>query len=168
MHGFSFNENIQYNNEYASIVDIIISEDYSNVKTLNAISWVCNKINGFLSSDSVKSKFVAEEDLIPYAGAFVRIYSDSTSTDLIDIHKASNPYALRLQDSYKFPRYNLGQWTLNYFRNILNNDDITHSGSVADNKSLIYGKYIVVRFIFSNLDNFKLEDVNFNIAPYNR
>ena len=166
---FTFVNDVETSNtQNASIVDVILNDDYANVKTLNAVSWVCNLINGFSSYDDIKSKFVAEEDLTPYAGSFLRIYTDSSSTDLIDIHKASNPYALRLQDSYKFPRYNLGQWTLNYFRNILNNTDITQSGSVADNKSLIYGKYIIVRFIFSNEDNFKLEDVNFNIAPYNR
>ena len=40
--------------------------------------------------------------------------------------------------------------------------------TIDDQQALIYIKYIVVRFLFSNKDNFKLEDVNFNIAPYNR
>lgn len=176
--GFTFTgDTYVANTENASIVDIILSEDYANVKTLNAISWVCNLINGFSNTGKIKSKFVAEESLTPYPGAFVRIYTDSTSTDLIDIHKASNPYSISITESYKYPRYNLGQWTLNYFRNILNTDDITHSDRrenpnipprpIADQQSLIYGKYIVIRFVFSNEDNFKLEDVNYNIAPYN-
>ena len=175
--GFYFDgDTLIENEENASIVDIILTDDYANVKTLNAISWVCNNIIDFSSRDEIKFKLVAEEYLVPYPGCFIRIYTDSTSTDLVDIHKASNPYTLRLPDSYKYPRYNLGQWTLNYFRNFLNTNDITHSTQptnlyskpIADQQSLIYGKYIVVRFVFSNKDNFKLEDVNFNIAPYNR
>lgn len=39
----------------------------------------------------------------------------------------------------------------------------------SDNRSLIYGKYIVIRFIFNNDDaahRFKLENITFNIKPY--
>lgn len=39
----------------------------------------------------------------------------------------------------------------------------------SDNRSLIYGKYIVTRFIFNNDDaahRFKLENITFNIRPY--
>lgn len=39
----------------------------------------------------------------------------------------------------------------------------------SDNRSLIYGKYIVTRFIFNNNDaahRFKLENITFNIQPY--
>lgn len=39
----------------------------------------------------------------------------------------------------------------------------------SDNRSLIYGKYIVARFIFNNdsaVHRFKLENITFNIQPY--
>lgn len=39
----------------------------------------------------------------------------------------------------------------------------------SDNRSLIYGKYIVTRFIFNNdnaANRFKLENITFNIQPY--
>lgn len=39
----------------------------------------------------------------------------------------------------------------------------------SDNRSLIYGKYIVARFVFNNDDaehRFKLENITFNIQPY--
>lgn len=39
----------------------------------------------------------------------------------------------------------------------------------SDNRSLIYGKYIITRFIFNNDDTahrFKLENITFNIQPY--
>lgn len=193
---FHFNQHGIYfdSSDKCSIVDIIFKEDYSNVKTLNAISWVCNKILGFTAEDKLYRLFVAEENLAPYAGGFLRIYTDSTATDLIEIYKESNPYSfntvktndtppklLELREEqrrnyspkpyvniagYVYPRFNLGQWTFNYFRNILNTTDVTNSNSASDNKSLIYGKYIVVRFVFSNSDNFKLEDITFNIAPF--
>lgn len=179
--------------EQSSIIDIIFKEDYASVKTLNSINWICNKIAGFNATGD-NFKYVAEEDLTPYPAGFIRIYTDASSTDLIEIFKSTNPYALgttgsgtpiQLDEveeglrspinprpyvnlaSYKYARYNLGKWTFNYFRNILNTIDITNSQSASDNKSLIYGKYIVVRFIFSSNDNFKLEDIEFNIAPFN-
>lgn len=180
-----------------SIVDIIINQDYENVKTLNSIDWICNIIKDFSNTDELKFKLVAEENLAPFAGSFIRIYSDSTATDLLDIEDRSNKYALSnysanwqlLEEqrnlypdvprnvvnvnSYKFPRYNLGKWNFNYFRNILNIHDPSttpsinrDTPSVSDNRSLIYGKYIVIRFVFNAGYNFKLEDVDFNIARY--
>ena len=184
-----------------SIVDVIFNQDYENVKTLNSIDWICNLINSFSNVDNnIKFKLVAEEHLTPYAGGFLRIYTDSTCTDLTNIQDVSNKYALAnyndsmqlleeqrniyptidrnrvSTNSYKLPRYNLGKWNFNYFRNILNihdpntvPGDPTHSfdtPSVSDNRSLIYGKYIIVRFVFNDKDNFKLEDVDFNIARY--
>ena len=95
----------------------------------------------------------------------VKFYDERPIIKSIIFHYLTNKIYI-ITPPEEYPRHNLGQWTFNYFRNILNNNDITNSNSPADNKSLIYGKYIVVRFVFSNIDNFKLEDITFNIAPF--
>lgn len=197
--GYTFNirGRVWDSNSKCSIIDVVFNQDYENVKTLNSIDWICNLIEDFAHTDELKFKLVAEEKLKPIAGCFMRIYSDSTTTDLIDIENVSNKYALanysdgwqlteeqrniypnvkrnRVNiNSYQFPRFNLGKWNFNYFRNILNIHDPSttpsvnrDTPSVSDNRSLIYGKYIVVRFVFNAGDNFKLESVDFNIARY--
>lgn len=53
---------------------------------------------------------------------------------------------------------------------VINEEDLKKSPLYkSDNRSLIYGKYIVTRFIFNNDDaahRFKLENITFNIQPY--
>lgn len=53
---------------------------------------------------------------------------------------------------------------------VINEEDLKKSPLYkSDNRSLIYGKYIVTRFIFNNDDDvhrFKLENITFNIQPY--
>lgn len=84
----------------------------------------------------------------------------------IDDVNISYPYiyidsngASRVSQSYEKPRWNLGKWSFNYFRNILNNGGNTE---YQIDSSLVYGKYIVVRFIFDDNVNFKLENLDIN------
>ena len=85
----------------------------------------------------------------------------------------SNDLSISSIESYKWPRYNQGYWSFNYFRNILNKtpygDDSTDINANptprmynydSDNNSLIEGKYFVVRFIFDS--PFKLESLILN------
>lgn len=155
--------------------------------------------------------FMAEEFCVPYSGEWLRIYSDLASTALNYINTRANDYSIYKtedgveveelyrddshkitgENAYKYPRFNLGSYSFNYFRNILNNAPLvinspenpepyktdvytyveTSQGIVdrhpqADNKSLIYGRYFVGRFILSNRVNFKLENVMFITTPY--
>ena len=72
------------------------------------------------------------------------------------------PFGLKpVKESYQKPRYNLGKWTFNYFRNILNNGG---ENDYHIDSTLIYGKYIVSRFIFNRNTNFKFEDVTLNVS----
>lgn len=124
-----------------------------------------------------------------YPGDYIRIYSDITATKLIKILGGSKDYAyynsitstgeqqVKLEEErdtnankfvnklkYNLPFYNNGIWTFNYFRDCLHNKDITKSNSLADNQGLILGKYFVVRFVFNNKINFKLENIIFNFT----
>ena len=154
--------------------------------------------------------FMAEEYGEPYPGEWLRIYSDLASTDLNFINTRRNDFALyktgngeevtelerdddhtiTSENAYKYPSYNLGIYSFNYFRNILNNQPLTVGaftpkpykedliyelesidGRVdqypnADLKSLIYGKYFIGRFVLDSRVNFKLENVMFITTPY--
>lgn len=181
------------NNTVENCLDIICNVDYEKIKALNYINWVCSQINKYVEDNNL---FVAEEDISKYPGTKLRIYSDQCSTDLIELTDANGvPYEQNTQNlyspnSYKYPRYNCGIWSLNYFRDVRNIEDIFNyknslpasaeettynagvtpmykRGLVESDKSLIYGKYFVVRFIFKN-KNFKLENLIFNIQDYEK
>ena len=181
------------NTTVENCLDIICNVDYEKIKALNYINWVCSQINKYVEDNNL---FVAEEDISKYPGTKLRIYSDQCSTDLIELTDANGvPYeqnnqSLSNPNSYKYPRYNCGIWSLNYFRDVRNIEDIFNyknslpssddeiaynagvtpmykRGLVESDKSLIYGKYFVVRFIFKN-KNFKLENLIFNIQDYEK
>ena len=111
---------------------------------------------------------VAEEWFDPkhaYKGEVLRIYSDSVKTPAIDISDKTNEHSIQQVASYDRPRYNLGKWTFNYFRNILNRDENPINPRVfGEQDTLLYGKYFVARFIFNRTTNFKIEDVTFEIS----
>lgn len=102
-----------------------------------------------------------------YKGDYIWVYTDSSYSKLISIVDVSNDKNLNDINNYKVPRYNLGVWTFNYFRNVrgakYNNGTITDKFN-SDNASLIYGKYFVVRLILNPDYNFKLENITINYS----
>lgn len=176
----------------AAIIDIIFNDSYESIKTLDSISWICSEIDEtHIVPPGDTHLFLAEEKLDrTYPGNTLRIYTDSCASEVINILKASNSYDLYKQkigntdkykevdaldknelhtptsvisESYKLPRHNLGKWSFNYFRDILNING-PHSTGISDNSSLIYGKYFVFRFVFNNNINFKFENFSANIS----
>lgn len=146
---------------------------------------------------------MAEEYNGFYSGDKLRIYSDCCCTPLSDIRTRSNDFALytdsngeeldeneRLQEelppritstnSYKYPRFNLGSYSFNYFRNTYTfNEDgdiqetypMTDNGvrtQLGDDQSILYGRYFVARFILDPRVNFKLENILFITTAYNK
>ena len=75
-------------------------------------------------------------------------------------------YKLLEQESYSKPRFNNGVWSFNYFRNIKHN--ATSDKKYEQEDSLLIGKYVVARFIFSPIHKFKLENINFKINNYGK
>lgn len=153
------------------MIDVIYNDNFESIKTLNAISWVCNEVKDFLeeaTDNATEDMLVAEEwfdHKHSYKGEVLRLYSDSVKTPAIDISDKTNDKSIQQVSSYDRPRYNLGKWTFNYFRNILNRDeDPTHPRVFGGQDTLLYGKYFVARFIFNRTTNFKIEDVTFEIS----
>ena len=161
------------------IVDVIYNDRFEIIKTLNTLQWVCNKIESFDTQiNMAEETFTVEPYEKRYKGDALRFYSDSCMTDKIDISSRSNDERLRdplefynikpKPNSYTKVRYNLGKWTFNYFRNILNRKENPVSPRhLAQEDTLIYGKYFVARFIFNRNINFKFEDVSFFTSSEN-
>lgn len=147
---------------YDSILDIIDNNNYETVKTLNAINWCGNKVTSEFrdvsQNNEVTLNMVEEvNDVVPCK--YIRVYSDTCMSNLLPCTARSNDKSISALDYTKYPFYNQGTWTFNYFRNILNskNNKVKYSG---DNNSLIEGKYFVVRFVFDS--DFKLETLYLN------
>lgn len=147
---------------YDSILDIIDNNNYETVKTLNSINWCGNKVTSefrdIAQNNEVTLNMVEEvNDVVPCK--YIRIYSDTCMSNLLPCTARSNDKSISALDYTKYPFYNQGTWTFNYFRNILNskNNKTRYSG---DNNSLIEGKYFVVRFVFDS--DFKLETLYLN------
>lgn len=145
-----------------SCIDIVVNDNYEIIKYLSHIHWICSNINNYVGENPYN---VAEELISNYGGDSIRIYSDQTWSDLLPIDTEQNSQQINSANSYQYPRYNNGIWTMNYFRDIKNAD----SNYVSDDMSLIHGKYIVVRFIFgANKKNFKFENLNINFKNYEK
>ena len=161
------------------IVDVIFNDRFEVIKTLNVLQWVCNKVSSFDTDiNMAEETFSVEEYEKRYKGDYLRLYSESCMTDELDISNRSNDERLRDSitpfnikpkvDSYKQVRYNLGKWTFNYFRNILNRkENPLTPRTLGQDDTLMYGKYFVARFIFNRNINFKFEDVSFFISNEN-
>ncbi len=107
-----------------SIVDIIFNDDFEKIKRLNFIRWICSKFLNFNSEElnvdeNTKISINAAEPTLDryYAGNYIRIYTDSTFSEKINIRTRSNESSINDLDSYNLPRYNNGIWALNGFGN---------------------------------------------------
>ena len=168
-------------NEVANSIDVICNLQYETVKNLNWINWICREVNNYNVNPTIT---VAEEDGKLYSGHYIRIYSDETYSPLLPLTNNENE-PLRSNDvplmankreynpqANTYPRYNCGVWSMNNFRDIRNinankNPNKPDRLPISDNKSLLYGKYFVVRFIFKD-KNFKLENIKFNMGNYEK
>ncbi len=168
-----------------SYIDVIFNNDYFSIKQVDSIRYILSEIVG-----TVYPYKITEEQLERhYSGNELKIYTDETDSG--DLNIEINKEKINDLNDYKHPYYDKGCWNLNYFRNKIstlitdteliadaqklgidpdkyieaNSYDSSHLMS-SDSRSLIYGKYIVVRFIFNNDVNVKLEGVDVNINRY--
>lgn len=118
-------------------VDVIINTEYEKIKQLDYISWICSEILEYGNDENL----VAEEVLNrKYPGTKLRIYSDSTQSDLFELLKSDGNAKISNEErnvngnyepspnpnSWQYTQYNCGVWSMNYFRDILNTGDIFH------------------------------------------
>lgn len=162
---FANNELTTYNiNSYDSIIDVIVNDNYETIKTLDAVNWCGTKIIkefADIDNDNLTSLMIAEDINYDIPCKYIRVYTDTCMTPLNDCSSRSNDSAITSLNSYRYPRFNQGYWTFNYFRNILNSKNhLTMTDYSGDNNSLIEGKYFVTRFLFDT--DFKFESLQLN------
>lgn len=166
-------------NKNASVIDIICKEDYENIKELQSIDWTCHARS---ATDKQLLDFYKNTifNYFAYGGDKIKIYSNCTHTDTIDIPNLTQSFNNRNnitdRNYYQYPYCYKDKWCWNYFSSVKLNDDFkyanklpSNSNIVADNRTTLYGNYFVVRFIFepvsylndnTNLD-FEFENINF-------
>ena len=130
-----------------SYIDIIVNESYELIKFLEFIKYKVRKIYIPIYSDNINNPVDLREH--PYAGDILRIFNEDNDTDDIDI----NIDKLNEFNKYKKPWYELTQYNFNYFRNAIKE----HPNTVSDKLRRVYGNYFVVRFIFNNSNNKRIE-----------
>ena len=151
-------------NSFYSIVDVIVNNNYETIKTLNSVNWCSAIINSEfkqITNSDESTLRTAEDNLRNIPCNYIRIYTDTCLSPLLKTDSPSNDYSLSENESYIYPRYNQGIWTLNYFRNILNSNG-NKTPYINDENSLIEGKYFVIRFMFK--EEFKLETLFLNYS----
>lgn len=137
-----------------SYIDIIVNESYELIKFLEFIKYKVRKIYIPIYSDNINNPVDLREH--PYAGDILRIFNEDNDTDDIDI----NIDKLNEFNKYKKPWYELTQYNFNYFRNNIKE----HPTVISDKLRRVYGNYFVVRFIFNNSDNKRIEFESFECA----
>lgn len=156
----------QLNNLYPTIiidkkiyryVDLIFNNEYNVVKSIDSISYIIKHESK--NNDIIFNPTSEDDNKDLTCGKYMQVISDSCSSDLRNIE----PTERNKFNDYKYPYFEKGIYNINYFRDVINKKGIDN---VSDNKSLIYGKYFIIRFAFPIDYNFKLEDVIINIKKY--
>lgn len=182
---------------HPAIFDVIVNENYNIPKCINSISYILNKVYSYFSNQITRMAEPlmgngTYGNVTHYSGDIIRIYSDSNDTGNLDI---STPDKVNQDGNYTTPYYDKGVWNFNYIRNYISKDlklkeildrfniDEAAYNKLDDNKkakiigmvsnagderNLVYGRYFVIRFIFTNVDNipFRFEDLEVNYSKY--
>lgn len=153
------NNDIDFHN---SKIIIMINVNYDVIKFIEYITY---KISAIIkNSYNVYNDSPVEMKDLLYAASSIRIYNDFVDTGKIDLHIDEN--TLNSVDKYKKPYRHLGNWNLNYLRDI--NNASNGENSIDDERSRICGNYFYIEMEFDkpkNTDYFEIEDFNckFNV-----
>lgn len=141
---------------YNSYIDIIFNIEFNKIKCLEFLSYIINQIENYRNSTN-NNNAVEYETSNNYSGYKLLIYSDNCNSGELDININGK---LNEFNVYNKPFFDKGRWNLNDFRNYIDSN--------SDNNSLIYGKYIIFRFIINNSNDRKviLKDVDCQLSLY--
>lgn len=172
---------------YKSYIDVVYNINPEQAKSLESIHYILNELKAKFNNMNPAEQLLNRR----FSGNNIILYSDETYSGAIDIDDKGNTNKL---NAYKLPTFQKGHWEFNYFRN--DTSKLLENGSFkalvfdskkkdyvlkeitdenikdnynkihSDNKSLIYGRYIVARFIFNNDKRIKFEGVTFITNTY--
>ena len=143
-------------------------------EALNNITYIANIVkSAIIKKDTIGDIFtIRQQDVENPVSRFYAItdicMSSEINTTVDDTARPNNWL------DYKGFKYNLGSWNGNYFRNILNANNVyeypnqpgTGRDIVSDNNSLVYGRYFVLFFEFVKDKPIKFEDILINANEY--
>lgn len=171
---------------YKSYIDVVCNVNPEQAKSLESIHYILNTLTAKFNNMNPAEQLLNRR----FSGNSIILYSDETYTGAIDINDNGDTNAF---NAYKLPTFQKGHWEFNYFRNDVNKlldngkfvaivyNTKTHAyerkeitdenikseyNKLDDSKSLIYGRYIVARFIFDNDRRIKFEEVTFITNNY--
>lgn len=193
---YHYNDDAINNNNYITkgltdqtnkaYIDVICNINPEQAKSLESIHYVLNSFAAKFNNMNPAEQLLNRR----FSGNSIILYSDETYTGAININDEGKTNQF---DAYKLPTFQKGHWEFNYFRNDVNK--VLENGSFVaivynpktnayerklitdenikdeynkldDSKSLIYGRYIIARFIFNNDKRVKLEGVTFITNTY--
>lgn len=137
---YAINNNKLCNSEFT----VIINEDYDNIKFLEFIKY------------NLRKSFYNKLGIKEYCGDYLQVFNDYCNTGEIDIHIDSYITDINKFNKFNKPRFELGNWNFNYFRNNITSRPKT----ISDKLTRIYGNYLNIRFIFDNKDKCLIEFEN--------
>jgi hypothetical protein len=131
---------------------------------LDSVKYVTSKYD--MSITPITPTDIGERGIYP--GDFILAYSDNSDgyTDVVDVSTGTdglNP--MNPRSNWKKPMYDKGWFTLSHLR--LNAP--AGKSATSDNMRYVYGKYVVVRFIFkptTQYVKYRLESIKFNVKEY--
>lgn len=143
-------------------------------EALNNITYIANIVkSAIIKQESIGDLFtITQQDVENPVSRFYAITDICMSSEIdTTIDDTVRPNSLL---NYKGFKYNLGSWNGNYFRNILNANNVyeypnqpgTGRDIVSDNNSLVYGRYFVLFFEFVKDKPIKFEDILINANEY--
>lgn len=118
-------------NSANACIDVIVNTQYETIKALNYISWICSEIKNYGRALNTVSEEMLDRR---YPGTKIRIYSDSTQTNLLDLLDSTGNPKIANENrnidingnpspnskNWRYIQYNCGVWSMNYFRDIKN------------------------------------------------
>ena len=150
----------EHHGTFTSSINIVFNISSDIIKILAYIEYLFNRsYNRFYPTappNNVEAQFNRS-----YSGDYITINSEACTSDRLDISLPNRDLGVIADNqymNYTKPRWNVGKWNFNYFRNTRPNAN-----------SYIYGKYFVLDFVFRNYngENIEIEDISVNVKKYN-
>ncbi len=176
---------IDYTQDSSFVLSVIMFPKQYIREAINSISYLSYKLENIVESDTGKvthnngyimfywyrllNKQIENKN--PVKRLFV-ISDNCISTPIEEtIDDSTRPNSLL---NYKGFKYDKGLWTTNYFRNAINKDNIYNYPDQprnneilnSDNYSLVYGRFFILNFTFTEEFPVKFEEVFINSEKY--
>lgn len=141
-----------------SDISFIINRQYYEIKYLENITY---KLRQRTDKDYNHKHYPVEMDLVPYSGHNLEVFNDMINTGYLNI--LVNDSTKNQVKDFDKPYYELGNWHLNYLRDIHNEGNNPNS----DTMSRLYGNYFIIHFNFKVNKHIEFENLDVQLTQDN-